>query len=503
MGRRHGRLADRQLPRRLDASGTTATATGCATSGCSDIDCARRRPARAGAASARFATRLAGSSNTFAPSAARSPRVNFVTAHDGFTLADLTAYDVKHNVGNGEQNRDGTDSNHSFNHGVEGPTDDAGILATRRKAMRNLLGTLLLSAGRPDAHGRRRVRPQPARQQQRLLPRQRAHLAELGARADWQQDLLNASPGAARSCAARTRRCARCASAGSARRCRAPADGLVRQPTARRCRTTTGTPPAHRTLQYLAASTPEHEEFNRILLIVHGLERRRGDAARRTRVSPATRCSGIPARGHAARRLARAPQPRPASCTCGTRCGCCGRTDRCTDADPPKGIPWPRTRRCRRRHPGHRGAGPAGIRFTPHLYAHDPAATNFGLEAAEKLELDPDRVFKTLLADADGQLVVGIVPVTGQLDLKALAAAVGAKKAVMADPKLAERKTGYVVGGISPIGQKTAHPTVIDETAELFDTVFVSGGRRGFDIELTPADLAAVTAGSFAAIGRQ
>lgn len=145
----------------------------------------------------------------------------------------------------------------------------------------------------------------------------------------------------------------------------------------------------------------------------------------------------------------------------------------------------------------------AGIHFTPHLYEHDPGATNFGLEAAEKLELDPDRVFKTLLADADGQLVVGIVPVTGTLDLKALATAVGAKKAVMADPKLAERKTGYIVGGISPIGQKSAHPTVIDETAILFETVFVSGGRRGFDVELSPDDLAAVTAGSFAAIGRQ
>ncbi|AMB58206.1 Cys-tRNA(Pro) deacylase [Microterricola viridarii] len=146
--------------------------------------------------------------------------------------------------------------------------------------------------------------------------------------------------------------------------------------------------------------------------------------------------------------------------------------------------------------------GQAGIHFTPHLYHHDAAATNFGLEAAEKLGLDPERVFKTLLADADGQLVVGIVPVTGTLDLKALAAALGAKKAVMADVALAERKTGYVVGGISPIGQKQAHPTVIDESAILFDTVFVSGGRRGFDIELSPDDLAAVTAGRFAPIAR-
>lgn len=144
----------------------------------------------------------------------------------------------------------------------------------------------------------------------------------------------------------------------------------------------------------------------------------------------------------------------------------------------------------------------AGIAFTPHSYQHDASAANFGLEAAEKLQLDPERVFKTLLADADGQLVVGIVPVTGTLDLKALALAVGAKKAVMADPKVAERKTGYVVGGISPIGQKTPLRTVVDESAILFDTVFVSGGRRGFDIELSPDDLATATAGSFAPIAR-
>lgn len=143
-----------------------------------------------------------------------------------------------------------------------------------------------------------------------------------------------------------------------------------------------------------------------------------------------------------------------------------------------------------------------GIPFTPHLYPHDPAATNFGLEAAEKLRLDPATVFKTLLADADGILVVGIVPVTGQLDLKALASAVGAKRAVMADPKVAERKTGYVVGGISPIGQKTPLTTVIDESALLFDTVFVSGGRRGFDLELAPADLQRSTSATFAAIAR-
>ncbi len=135
----------------------------------------------------------------------------------------------------------------------------------------------------------------------------------------------------------------------------------------------------------------------------------------------------------------------------------------------------------------------AGIPFTEHAYAHDPANTSFGLEAASALGLDPDRVFKTLLADVDGRLVVGIVPVTGKLDLKRLAMAVGGKRAAMADPAVAERKTGYVVGGISPIGQKTAHPTVIDETAELWDTVYVSGGRRGLDIEIVPADLVRAT----------
>ena len=142
----------------------------------------------------------------------------------------------------------------------------------------------------------------------------------------------------------------------------------------------------------------------------------------------------------------------------------------------------------------------AGIAFVEHGYAHDPAAASFGLEAAEALGIEPDRVFKTLLAEVDGRLVVGVVPVTGKLDLKALAATVGGKKGVMADPALAERRTGYVVGGISPIGQKTPHPTVLDETVELWDTVFVSGGRRGFEIELAPGDLLRVTDATIAAI---
>ena len=114
----------------------------------SDVDYARRA-STAPVGIGGFATRLAGSSNTFSVERGPLASVNFVTAHDGFTLRDLVSYDVKHNLGNGEHNRDGADTNRSFNHGAEGPTDDEGILATRRKAMRNLLGTLLLSAGIP------------------------------------------------------------------------------------------------------------------------------------------------------------------------------------------------------------------------------------------------------------------------------------------------------------------------------------------------------------------
>jgi Cys-tRNA(Pro)/Cys-tRNA(Cys) deacylase len=144
----------------------------------------------------------------------------------------------------------------------------------------------------------------------------------------------------------------------------------------------------------------------------------------------------------------------------------------------------------------------ARIPFTVHTYEHDPTASSFGLEAASALGLDPERVLKTLLASVDGRLVVGIVPVSGQLDLKAVAAAVGGKKAVMADPHDAERVTGYVVGGISPIGQKRALPTVLDSSAMQHETVFVSGGRRGMDLEVTPADLVAVTRATLAAIRR-
>jgi Cys-tRNA(Pro)/Cys-tRNA(Cys) deacylase len=143
-----------------------------------------------------------------------------------------------------------------------------------------------------------------------------------------------------------------------------------------------------------------------------------------------------------------------------------------------------------------------GIRFSTHEYSPSPKASSYGLEAAEALGVPPERVFKTLLAEADGALVVGIVPVVGTLDLKALSAAVGAKRSVMADAAVAERKTGYVVGGISPIGQKIRLTTVLDETAELFDTIFVSGGRRGFELELSPADLVTATGALVAAISR-
>lgn len=144
----------------------------------------------------------------------------------------------------------------------------------------------------------------------------------------------------------------------------------------------------------------------------------------------------------------------------------------------------------------------AGVEFSVHTYEHDPSASSYGLEAAEVLGLDPQRVLKTLLADVDGQLVVGIVPVSRQLDLKALAAAVGGKKATMAEPAVAERATGYVVGGISPLGQKRQHPTVLDASATGHDVVYVSGGRRGLDLGLAPADLVRLTGATTAPIAR-
>ena len=144
----------------------------------------------------------------------------------------------------------------------------------------------------------------------------------------------------------------------------------------------------------------------------------------------------------------------------------------------------------------------AGLPFTTHAYEHDPAAKSYGLEAAEALGLAPEQVFKTLLVEVDGKLAVGVVPVDRQLDLKAVAAALNGKKAVMADPAAAERTTGYVVGGISPIGQKRRLPTLIDATATEHDQVYVSGGRRGLDLGLSPTDLITITTARTANIAR-
>ena len=144
----------------------------------------------------------------------------------------------------------------------------------------------------------------------------------------------------------------------------------------------------------------------------------------------------------------------------------------------------------------------AGVAYTVRGYEHDPSTTAYGLEAAEALGVDPARVFKTLLVDTGSALAVAIVPVDRQLDLKAVSDALGAKKASMADPARAERSTGYVVGGISPIGQKRALRAVLDESALTHDTVLVSGGRRGLDLELSPQDLARVTGARTAPIAR-
>jgi len=135
----------------------------------------------------------------------------------------------------------------------------------------------------------------------------------------------------------------------------------------------------------------------------------------------------------------------------------------------------------------------AGVPFTLHPYSHDPSAPSYGLEAAQVLGIDPARVFKTLMVEIDGRLAVGVVPVSGSLDLKAIAAALGSKKAAMANPAAAERRTGYVLGGISPLGQRLPSPTVIDDTALGLETILVSGGRRGLDIELAPGDLVLLT----------
>lgn len=143
-----------------------------------------------------------------------------------------------------------------------------------------------------------------------------------------------------------------------------------------------------------------------------------------------------------------------------------------------------------------------GVQYTVHSYHHDPAAPSYGLEAAQALGLDPSSMCKTLVVEVDGSLVVAVVPVTGRLDLKALANAVGGKRATMADPVVATRSSGYVVGGISPLGQRRALRTVVDESVTQLVTVYVSGGRRGFDIGLAPMDLCRLTEATCASITR-
>lgn len=150
----------------------------------------------------------------------------------------------------------------------------------------------------------------------------------------------------------------------------------------------------------------------------------------------------------------------------------------------------------------------ANIPFTVHTYQHDPRAESYGLEAADALGVDPARVFKTLMASLDpgsgrrAHWVVAVFPVTGQLDPKSLARALGGSRAMMAPMADAERATGYVAGGISPLGQRRAHPTVVDASALAFDTVLVSAGKRGWDLEIRPADLVATTDAVTAQIGR-
>ena len=294
----------------------------------SDVDYARRA-STAPVGIGGFANRLAGSANTFSVERGPLAGVNFVTAHDGFTLRDLVSYDVKHNLGNGEHNRDGADTNRSFNHGAEGPTDDEGILATRRKAMRNLLGTLLLSAGIPmltagDEFGR----------SQRGNNNAYCHDSAL-TWLSWEHAPWQRGPARARAApdpaAAREPRAApepvRHASTSARPRHRSWTGTTS---TARRCRSTGGPNPSHRTLQYAAASTPEIEAFNRDP--PHRPRQRASDrrhAARRSKACRASsRCGRArtsrpsdehavhpPGRGRPARRNVDAPVPGRVSAT--------------------------------------------------------------------------------------------------------------------------------------------------------------------------------------------
>lgn len=138
--------------------------------------------------------------------------------------------------------------------------------------------------------------------------------------------------------------------------------------------------------------------------------------------------------------------------------------------------------------------------FRLHPYEHDPRSAAFGEEAATALGVDPERIFKTLIAAIDGKLTCAVVPVAARLDLKAFAAALGGKRAELADPAAAARATGYVIGGISPIGQKARLRVVLDSSAQLFETVYVSAGKRGLQVQLMPADLVRVTSALVAPI---
>lgn len=154
--------------------------------------------------------------------------------------------------------------------------------------------------------------------------------------------------------------------------------------------------------------------------------------------------------------------------------------------------------------PGIDAACKAGITHNIHEYEHNPASAGYGNEAAEKMGVDPARVFKTLVVAVDGKtLAVGVVPVTGMLSMKLIAKAAGGKKACMADPQEVQRRTGYVLGGVSPLGQKNRLRTFIDASAEGFATVYISAGRRGLEIELSPLDLIMLTGGQFAPLQQE
>ena len=149
------------------------------------------------------------------------------------------------------------------------------------------------------------------------------------------------------------------------------------------------------------------------------------------------------------------------------------------------------------RTPAIAAAERAGIEFQVHEYAHDPGTESYGLEAADTLGLERDRVFKTLVVELDGRPAIALVPVVGQLDLRALG-----KRAAMAGRALAERSTGYVVGGISPLGQRRPLRTMIDGSALQHDTIYVSAGQRGLELELSPHDLVRLTSAEVRAIAK-